>query len=181
MGVWTAFIPDWLAPWVTMDFGMTQLLAMAFVLGNFFTATADDLDHMSSTRGFLKTWALIVAVVLGLEIADLLWFGYDMNRDMIPFIAKWVLLLVLCTLSHQNVGGIFRLATGDVLAIASAGALLTPLLILLFFLVLKIVDLLEKPLLRKFGDGDAYPFMPVVFTAYTILLLFGLWQSGFFG
>ena len=181
MGVWTDIIPVWLAPWITMDFGMTQLLAMAFVLGNFFTATADDLDHMSSTRGFLKTWGLIVAVVLSLEIAELLWFGYDMNKDLIPFIVKWILLLVLCTLSHQNVGGIFRLATGDVLAIASACALLSPLLILLFFLVLKIVDLVERPMLRKVGDGDAYPFMPVVFTSYSILLLFGLWQSGFLG
>ena len=153
---------------------------MAFVLGNFFTATADDLDHMASTKGFLKTWTLIVIVVLGLDIGDLLWGGYNFNRDMVPFIVKWVLLMVLCILSHMNVGAIFKLATGDVLAIACAGALLSPILILFFFLILKLIDLVEKPLLRKFGDGDAYPFMPVVFTSYAILLLIGLWLNGYF-
>jgi len=180
MGFWTGILPTWLVPWITPNFGTWQLLGMAFVLGNFFTATADDLDHMASTKGFLKTWTLIVIVVLGLDIGDLLWGGYNFNRDMVPFIVKWVLLMVLCILSHMNVGAIFKLATGDVLAIACAGALLSPILILFFFLILKLIDLVEKPLLRKFGDGDAYPFMPVVFTSYAILLLIGLWLNGYF-
>jgi hypothetical protein len=180
MAFWTGLIPDWFVNWVTPHFGQMQLLGMAFVLGNFFTATADDLDHMASTKGFLKTWALIVLVVLGLDMGDLLWNGYDFNKDMVPFIVKWILLLVFCTLSHQNVGVIFKLATGDVLAIACAGALLSPILILLFFVILKVVDLLERPLLRKFGEGDAYPFMPVVFTSYAIMLILGLWLGKYF-
>jgi hypothetical protein len=179
LGFWTAILPAWFIPWITPNFGLFQLLGMAFVLGNFFTATADDLDHMASTKGFLKTWTFIVLVVLALDMGDLLWQGYDMEKDMIPFIVKWILLLVFCTLSHVAVGVLFSNATGDVLAMASAGALLSPILIILFFLILKIVDLLERPLLRKFGNGDAYPFMPVVFTSYTIMLLLGLWFGNF--
>jgi hypothetical protein len=180
MGFWTTLLPTWLIPWITPNFGLMQLLGMAFVLGNFFTATADDLDHMASTKGFLKTWALIVGVVFALDVGSLFWNGYDMQKDMIPFIVKWVLLLVLCTLSHVAVGVIFSNATGDVLAMASAGALLSPILIIMFFAILKIVDLLERPGLRKFGNGDAYPFMPVVFTSYTIMLILGLWFGKYF-
>jgi hypothetical protein len=179
MGFWLGILPAWLVPWITPQFGLLQLLGMAFVLGNFFTATADDLDHMASTKGFLKTWTFIVLVVLALDMGDLLWKGYDMQRDMLPFIVKWILLLVFCTLSHEAVGAFFSIATGDVLAVASAGALLSPILIILFFVILKVADLLERPLLRKFGNGDAYPFMPVVFTAYTIMLVLGLWFGNF--
>ena len=180
MGFWTAILPTWLVPWLSPHFGLFQLLGMAFVLGNFFTATADDLDHMASTRGFLKTWTLIVLVVLALDMGSLFWpHMYDMQKDMVPFIVKWILLLVFCTLSHEAVGVLFSNATGDVLAMASAGALLSPILIILFFVILKIVDLVERPVLRKFGNGDAYPFMPVVFTAYTIMLLLGLWFGNY--
>lgn len=165
--------PEILA-WVVPNFNLVQLLAMSFVLGNFFTATADDLDHMSSTRGFLKTWSIIVFIVLGLDLFDLFWDGYELYTDLVPFIVKWVFLLVLCTLSHMKVGVIFQLATGDVVAIASAGALLSPVLIIVFFIILKVVDLLGRPILRRFGDGQAYPFMPVVFTAFGIMLLIAL-------
>jgi hypothetical protein len=180
MVFWTGLIPIWLVPWITPNFGLMQLLGMAFVLGNFFTATADDLDHMSSTRGFLKTWGLIVGVVFTLDIISLFWNSKDFQTAMIPFIVKWVLLLVLCGLSHVAVGVIFSNATGDVLAMASAGALLSPILIIVFFCILKICDLVERPGLRKFGNGDAYPFMPVVFTAYTIMLILGLWLGKYF-
>lgn len=180
-----AFFGDLIPPgwdlWFYPSFSLLQLLAMAFVLGNFFTATADDIDHMSSTRGFLKTWSIIVGVVFALDITDLLWEGYEVNTELIPFIVKWVLLMVLCTLSHMNIGVIFHLATGDVVAMASAGALLSPFLIIIFFIILKVVDFIERPILKRFGSGDAYPFMPVVFTAYGIMLLIGLWMAGIIG
>jgi len=180
MGFWEGIIPDGLELWFIPDFSFIQLFAMAFVLGNFFTATADDLDHMASTRGFLKTWSIIVGVVFCIDLGDLLWGGYDVSTELAPFIVKWVLLLVFCSLSHESIGVIFRVATGDVLAMASAAALLSPVLIIIFFVVLKIVNLLERPLLRRFGSGDAYPFMPVVFTAYAIMLVLGFWWAGVF-
>ena len=179
--VWPDFLPEALQPWLLPDFSLPLLLGMAFVLGNFFTATADDLDHMASSRGFLKTWALIVVIVFCLDVGSLWWEGYDAATEFAPFVVKWILILVLCGLSHERTGVIFKVATGDVLAMASAAALLSPVLIILFFVFLKIFNLVERPVLRKFGDGDAYPFMPVVFSAYGLMLLFGLWWSGILG
>ena len=37
-------------------------------------------------------------------------------------------------------------------------------------------DWVEAPALKKVGSGDAYPFMPVVFSATLVTLLVYLWR-----
>ena len=41
---------------------------------------------------------------------------------------------------------------------------------MIFFAILKIVDVVLRPFLREFGRGGAYPFMPVI-TVSTLVAL----------
>jgi hypothetical protein len=85
---------------------------------------------------------------------------------------KWGLILVLSLLSLKWVGILFRLALGDVAALAAAASLLTPLLIVILYVAAKGIAVVFGPML---GRGRMYyPFMPVVSLATLVVLALGL-------
>jgi hypothetical protein len=73
---------------------------------------------------------------------------------------------------HEKVGPFFHLATGDVVAIMATAALLTPLLVVVYYILLKVVDAAMAPALMQFGQKNVYPFMPVIFIT-TIVVIVG--------
>ncbi len=172
-------IPPWLASLLIPRLGFWLYLGIAFVLGNFATATLSDLRHMSAQHEFVTTWELIL---LALVVYDVI-INLDalMAGELVLSLAlKYGLIVAFCLLSHERIGVLFRLATGDVVALACASALLSPILVILFFVLVKLFDLLEAPLLRRVGADGAYPFMPVVFSALSGVLALGLWVGGAF-
>jgi hypothetical protein len=82
------------------------------------------------------------------------------------------LIALLSTLSFRRVGVLFRLAPGDVAALAAAAGLLTPVLVVLLYLTAKALSLPLGPLLAR--GRPYYPFMPVVSLATVIVLAVGL-------
>lgn len=154
---------------VSLTLAQTQLLGLAFLLGSFTVATLSDLKRLSAQREFLEIWVVFTLGVLAYD-AFVAW------RDpaalwQVPAV-KWGLIATLAVLSWQRVGGIFHLARADVWACAAAAALLSPLLVLAFWIVLKVVALGLRPLLQK-GRGP-WPFMPVVTVATVVTLGAGL-------
>ena len=85
---------------------------------------------------------------------------------------KWCLLLTLSLLSLREVGVLFRLARGDVAALAAGASLLSPLLIVIFFLSARGFALILEPILAR--GRTFYPFMPVVMLATLTVLGLGL-------
>ena len=86
-----------------------------------------------------------------------------------------------CGLLTRLPGGVpvpyrlFRLAPADVAALAAAASLLTPVLIVAFYLGAKLLSRLLGPLLMR---GRYYPFMPVVSLATGgVLGLALIWQA----
>jgi len=71
---------------------------------------------------------------------------------------------------------LFRLAPGDVAALAAAGSLLPPVLIGVFFLAAKGLALALGPALAR--GRPVYPFMPVVSLATLFVLALGLLAPG---
>ena len=125
---------------------------------------------MSAQREFLEVWLLIITVVLIYDI----WVAME-SEEWLMLAVKWGLIILFAVLSHSAIGIFFKLARADVAACAAAACILAPVLIILLFIILKITDLMMRPVLRRFGNGGAYPFMPVVLVALPVTVAIALW------
>ena len=144
-----------------------QQLGLAFLLGSFAVATLSDLKYLSAQREFVEVWLLFLVVVLGFEI-------YDLRRGLVepfPFYVKWGLIALLSLLSLNRVGVLFRLAVGDVAALAAVASLLPPSLILLLYGLAKVFGWAGQKL---FPRRQYLPFMPMVSLATLAVLALGL-------
>jgi len=147
-----------------------QLYALAFLLGSFAVAALSDVKRMSAQREFLEIWLLVIAALFAYDIYNI-YNGADWQLVAI----RWILILVISILSHEWAGMLFSLARADVAACASVAVLLSPVLIIVFYIILKVLDLLMRPFLRVVGSGDAYPFMPVVLVGTAATAAFVIW------
>ncbi len=155
--------------WLDVSMDQTQLYGLAFLLGSYSVATLSDIKRMSAQSEFVSIWAIIA---IGLFIIDVYLMGVEKLAWEL-WAAKWSIIVFFSIISHERVGIYFRLATGDVVAIMAAAALLAPVLVLSLYVVMKIMDLVLAPFLKSFGTKSAYPFMPVVFATTVIVLAFG--------
>jgi hypothetical protein len=156
-------------PFVALDLGRFEVYGLFFLLGSFAVATLSDIKHMSAQREFMDVWWLVAAALFGIQLWQA---GFE---PAAPLVAKWVLVALFGLLSHRAIGLWLRLATADVAACVAAAMLLSPGLVLAFFLLLKT---LAWPAAKVLARGKpAYPFMPVV-TLATIVVLAGTFALG---
>jgi prepilin signal peptidase PulO-like enzyme (type II secretory pathway) len=135
-----------------------------FLLGSFTVASLSDIRRMSAQSEFLHIWVL---ALLGLFVLDVYLIS-SIQADRFAF--KWAAVAVLSLMSFRGVGVLFKLEWGDVAAIAAVCGLLSALMVPIFFIILIGCNVVLVPALRKFGKGNAYPFMPVV-TAATLVAI----------
>lgn len=151
---------------VALQLSSTQVYALFFLLGSFAVAALSDIKHLAAQREFLEVWGVFALVLFVVELWGLDWepSGY--------FVIKWALILGVCVASLDKVGWLFRLAVGDVLAMAAAMSLLSPLLIVVFVVALKVAS---WPIGKLTARGNAYPFLPVVLVGTIGILGLGFW------
>jgi hypothetical protein len=143
---------------------------LAILLVSIFIASLSDLQRMSAQRIFFVFWLLIIAVVLIYDV-----YMAMESEEWLMMAVKWGLISLFAILSNSVVGIYFKLARADVAACVAAACILTPVLIILFFILLKIMDFTMRPVLRLFGKGSAYPFMPVVLVGLIGTLAISIW------
>jgi hypothetical protein len=153
-----------LAPW--------QQFGLAFLLGSFTVATWSDLKRLSAQREFVEVWLLFVAAMLLFDG----YYAYQGQTSAQTVSIKWVLIAIFSVLSLRQVGLLFRLAAADVAALAAAASLLTPVLVVLFYALAKVITLLLRPWLA--GGRSVWPFMPVVSLTTLAILALAWWSSG---
>jgi hypothetical protein len=141
-----------------------QPLGLAFLLGSFTVATLSDLRRLSAQREFVEIWWLFALVVLVLEVLS----RNDGDAGTRMLMLKWGLIAALSLVSWVKIGWLFRLAPGDVAALAAAASLLPCWWVPAYYGVAKVMSWWLGPLLTR-GRG-VYPFMPVV-SAATIVVL----------
>lgn len=149
-----------------------QTLGLAFLLGSFAVATLSDLKRLSAQREFLEIWVVFTVGVLVYDAFTLWRAGWALWQ---AGAIKWGVIVLLGVLSWERVGVLFRLARADVWACAAAVALLSPVLVVAFWVVLKGFALVLRPLLQR-GRGP-WPFMPVVSAATLVVLGVGVFVS----
>jgi hypothetical protein len=145
-----------------------QQLGLAFLLGSFAVATLSDLKHLAAQREFLEVWLLFLVAAVAFDVLAVQGgrVGWGVSG------VKWALIAALSVLSWRPVGVLFRLALGDVAALAAAASLLTPGLVILFFAAAKGLSVVLGPALSR--GRKVYPFMPVVSLATLAVLALGL-------
>jgi hypothetical protein len=148
-----------------------QQLGLAFLLGSFAVATWSDLKYLAAQREFVEVWLLFLAAALGYDA----WRGW---RELGPdaTVLKWALIAGLSVLSLRRVGVLFRLAWGDVAALAAAASLLPPLLVVALYGAAKLFALALGPALAR--GRPSWPFMPVVSLATLAVLALGGLTAG---
>jgi hypothetical protein len=149
-----------------VDFTPWQQLGLAFLLGSFAVATLSDLRRLSAQREFVEVWWLFALAVLAYDIHEG-WNNPTVGGDL--FI-KWGLIVALSLASWGRIGLLFRLAPGDVAAMAAAASLLPWWWVLAYYTMAKILSYPLGPVLSR--GRQFYPFMPVV--SLTTLAILGL-------
>src|SRR5271165_408886 len=114
-------LPDWLQGiHFALPLALWQQFGLAFLLGSFTVATWSDLKHLSAQREFVEIWLLFVSVIVILDG----YHAYHGQATAQTVAIKWVLIAVFSIVSLRQVGPLFRLAAGDVAALAAAASLL---------------------------------------------------------
>jgi hypothetical protein len=162
--------PLWLQETCTLSLRLShgQQLGLAFLLGSFAVATWSDLKYLSAQREFLEVWLFVVVCAFGYDC----WRAHQGEIQGPSVVFKWALIGVLSLISLREVGYLFRLARGDVAALAAAAGLLPPLLIVILFVFAKAISYVLAPVLLR--GRNVYPFMPVVSAATLLVLVLGL-------
>jgi hypothetical protein len=155
---------------VGLSLSATQVDALFFLLGSFVVASLSDLRHLSAQREFAEVWGAMIVVLLGIDL-----WQHTFELDT-AFFFRWALVFFLALFSFGRTGLLFKLAAADVLAVCAAASLLSPVLIVVFAIVLKIVSLPASRALAK--KGGVYPFLPVVTIATLLVLALGVWLGG---
>ena len=169
-------LPRWVGQAFALSLTLSywRQLGLAFLLGSFAVATWSDLKRLSAQREFLEIWLAFLAAMLAVDGYDV-WFG---EAAWQVAALKWGLIALLSLFSLQALPlpcRLFRLAPADVAALAAAASLLTPILVVLYYLTAKLLSKAIGPLLRR---GRYYPFMPVVSLATVgVLAAALLWQA----
>ncbi len=143
-----------LDPFLQWELGRWGAYGLFFLLGSFVVATVSDVKHLSAQREFMDVWWAFAVAILVLDLDAEHW------RPGVVFATKWCLVVGLALLVHRRVGVLLKLATADVAACTAAAALLSPLLVVLYYVALKAVSWPAAFVLAR--GRDVYPFMPVV-------------------
>jgi hypothetical protein len=151
-------------PFAIVPFTQWQQLGLAFLLGSFTVATLSDLRRLSAQREFVEIWGLFALLVLGLDIVEA---HKGIGVGPMLFV-KWGMIAGLSVASLARVGWLFRLAAGDVAALAAAASLLEWWWVPIYYAIAKVLSWWLGPLLSR--GRSVYPFMPVVSLATIVVL-----------
>src|SRR5438034_271475 len=154
---------------ITLQLTPGQQFGLAFLLGSFAVATWSDLKRMSAQREFVEIWLLFVVVMLALDS----YHAYHGQASTPTVGVKWGLIALLSLLALRPIGILFQLAPADVAALAAAASLVTPVLVILFYVVAKLIALVIGPWLAR--GRPVWPFMPVVSLATLAILALAWW------
>ena len=152
----------------SLDLEWWQQLGLAFLLGSFTVATLSDIKRLTAQREFLEVWLLFILGVFAFEFYDMRVGNLDSSRVWV----KWGLIALLSFLSLERIGVLFRLARADVAALAASASLLTPILVLIFYGLAKIIAWVLQRIF--WSNRTSWPFLPVVSLATIAVMVLGL-------
>jgi hypothetical protein len=148
-----------------------QLYGLVFLLGSLTVAALSDLRRMAAQRDFAEVWGVFAAAALFYD--TLLLYGTE------PFWVglKWVLVVLFVLLALKE--RVLNVSLMDVAAVSAVASLLDAKTIVVFYAAILVFRALLRPVLSRFGEGGAMPFLPVVLFSSVSVLAYGLYVGLF--
>lgn len=145
-----------------------RLYTLIFLLGSLTVSSLSDIRRMAAQADFAEVWwgftAFMFAADAGLGAA-----GY---YGLYAFLTKWLLLFIFALVIGST--KIVSMSTMDTAALCALFSCLdAPMMAFAAGMILALNEIL-KPILRSYGEGGAYPFLPTVLAANLALLAFEL-------
>ncbi len=153
---------DTLTPYLAWELSRWEAYGLFFLLGSYAVATLSDIKHMSAQREFMDIWWAFTAILALIQLHQ------SHYQPDAPLIVKWALIGGLALATHRRIGILLRLAPADIAATTATAILLSPLLIIAYYAILKLLAIPAAKLLAR--KQPAYPFMPVI-TTTTLMTL----------
>lgn len=147
-----------------------QIYLLWFLLGSFTVAALSDIKHLSAQREFLHVWLLFT---LAMFITDLYYHHY-LAQNPVYLISKWFLIFMVIPVYFKTV---VKVAWGDIFAKMAACSILPPFFTALFIIIIQIIDAITRRMMRIFGVGRAYPFMPAILFTTIVLLAIAMFVA----
>lgn len=145
-----------------------HVYGLVFLLGSLTVAGLSDLRRMAAQTDFAEVWAAFTALMF---LTDT-YLGLSAQLPLTVFGVKWALIAVYAAAASTL--HLFDISTMDVSAVTALLSLQNPASILLAVFLLFIVNELLQPILRRYGEAGAYPYLPTVWTANLLILLLTL-------
>jgi len=139
------------------------LYGLVFLLGSFTVAAYSDLRRMAAQRDFAEVWVAVTVIVLFID----LYLATSINAPALA--VKW-LLIAGFALTALKYNPFALISPMDVAAVAAAASLLDVVHAAFYFVLVFVFREVMHPLLKKFGDAGAAPFLPVVWAATLAVL-----------
>ncbi|MFH1789440.1 MAG: hypothetical protein ABH834_08675 [Candidatus Altiarchaeota archaeon] len=140
-----------------------QLYGLAFLIGSLTVASLSDIRRMAAQKDFAEVWAGFTVLFLLYDVYHL----DQLNPTMVA--AKWMLIAFFAVASAKLTTQWFVLSLMDIAAVTAVMSLLTAKYVLIYYFIIIVAKEVLNPILKKFGDAGAYPFLPVVLTSTIII------------
>jgi len=136
-----------------------QLYGLVFLLGSFSVASLSDLRRMAAQRDFAEVWVYFTGIVFLFDLYEFI----STQSALVVF--KWALIVGFAYFAWRRQTPVFNLSLMDTAAVCAVASLLNPLHIGVYYVILFAFKEILTPVLSKFGEAGAYPFLPVVFVS----------------
>jgi len=146
-----------------------QLYGLVFLLGSLAVAALSDLKRMAAQADFAEVWGVFTIASFAVDVYTL------SQSDPTTLVLKWGLIFVFFVVSLKDRG--LNISLMDAAAVCAVASLLAPLEVAGFFVLVLVFKTMLSPILSKFGDAGAKPFLPVVFFSETIVLAYLLRET----
>ena len=142
-----------------------QTQALIFLLGSLTVSSLSDLRRLAAQADFAEVWAAFTAAMFLTDV----YTGATGQLNIYAFTLKWTLILLAAAFTSTT--HLLNLSTMDTAALAALLSTLTPAYILTTLILTLIVNELLHPILRKYGEAGAYPFLPTILTVNLLIIL----------
>lgn len=142
-----------------------QSYALAFLLGSLTVSSLSDIRRLAAQVDFAEVWAGFTALMFLTDV----YLGMTSQLAIAPFLLKWVLIVAAAGLTSTT--HVLNISTMDVAALSALLSTLNPAYIILALFLTVFFNELLAPMLRKYGEAGAYPFLPTILAVNVFLLL----------
>lgn len=150
----------------SLDVTSPQLYGLVFLLGSLTVASLSDVRRMAAQQDFAEVWAVVAVTAF---VYDGVRVGFG-QWGALSFAVKWLLIVVIAIVLHARWLPFLRVSAMDIAAIVAVSAMLSWVLVVVFFFTVVACAIVAKPLLVRFGSRQAYPFLPVVSVASALMI-----------